>query len=369
MANKTTLSDLLDRTLWPMGQCARHDIIIRYMGVEHYMATGRMHPLYEKLAAARLATLSRNPTAAYNPERFPRTIKSFRDRQVFQSDTPIIIDSIGRLVEGSHRIACCMFFGITDVWTDTNDRKGGIEHFDWFEKHFTPAELQTVRDKLAELRERFVFSPLDAEAESLEYPPNHQYNVRTLKPHGLLVDRVACLRQHAPEMMEGGESLLDVGSNKGFLSMCLRDRYSCIVGYEPLSRWVDFAERVRRAHGMANVIFRVGALGEITEPADVVYAGHFNHHCYAQEVKTGQPPYTSMHQLADLAQRILVLDGPFTFSDATLAAVANQGKWTPEQRAAFTLDAHTAAISDDFDLVRTGPSGTGPRQIAVYARK
>jgi len=369
MITKTTLSELLDRTVWPMGRCARHDVIIRYMGVEHYMATGRLHPLYEKLAAARLATLSRNPAAVYDPERFPRTIKSFRDRQTFQPDTPIIIDSIGRLVEGAHRIACCMFFGIEDVWTETHDRKGGVEHFDWFEKHFTPAELQAVSDKLDELRQRFVFDPLAAEAEALEYPPNHQYDVRTLEPRGLLVDRLACLRQHAPEMMEGGVDLLDVGSNKGLISICLRDCYTHVFGYEPLPRWVDFANRVCHAHGIMNVYFCVGALGEITEPADVVYAGHFNHHCYAQELKTGQPTYTFMHQLADLAQRILVLDGPFVFSDATLAAVANKGEWTPEQRAAFTLDSHTAAISNDFRLVRTGPSGTGPRQIAVYTRK
>ncbi len=369
MSKKVKLADLLTQVVWPMGQCVRCDIAIRFMGVEHYMATGKIHPLYEKLTLIRTAIVSQDPNARYNPERFPETIKSFRDSRTFDPEIPIFIDPTGRLVEGAHRIACCMFFGIEDIWTEERDVVGGTSPLSWFEGYFTSAEVQSIRDKLDELRDRFVFAPLAAEVEALEYPPNHQYDVKTLAPKGLLVDRLECLRKHAPELMAGDGSLLDVGSNKGYLSIALRDQYTHCVGYEPMPHFVAFANRVCHAHGIMNVYFRVGGLGEITERADVVYAGHFNHHCYAQEVKTGVPAYGFMHQLADLTERFLIVDGPYTLEDATARAVADQGEWTVDQRAAFNLESHAASISNEFDLVRTGPSGTGQRQIAVYKRK
>jgi hypothetical protein len=113
-----------------------------------------------------------------------------------------------------------------------------------------------------------------------------------------------------------------------------------------------------------------GALSAIpaNEAASVVYAGHFNHHAYAAAVANGDEPYGFMRSLANLAERFLVVDGPFDLHDPTAGALASQGDWSEECRRQFSLDAHVQSIAQEFRLLRTGPSGTGDRLIAVFQR-
>ena len=217
------------------------------------------------------------------------------------------------------------------------------------------------------------FVELRRRLQELNYPENHHYDPETLAPRGLLKDRMECLRLHAPELFAGGWSLLDVGSNKGFLSLFLANRYKRVLGYEPIQSAVDLADDVRDAHGVSadRVRFYVAALADIPAVAssEVVYAGHFNHHCYAREIHDGCEPYTFMLQLAALTKRILIVDGPFEcIHDATARDLALKGEWSEGQRMAFCLAAHAGAIANQFRLLRTGPSGTAQRQIAVFKR-
>jgi len=369
MAEKRSLIDVLNTVLWPMGQCVRHDVIVRYLTVVHFLKEGTLDPLYERLCLKRIQTLSRNPKSTYDPDRFVRTIRSFRKYGGFRPCDPIHMDRRGRLVQGAHRLACAIAFNCPDVWIDTTDSFGDEQPWSWFTENMSGDDCERILAALEELRDRFVFTPLRKTMEDLEYPPNHDYDPKTFEPRGLLVNRLACLREHAPEMMHG-ESFLDIGCNKGFFSFYLAGAFETVTSYEPMERYVAYCEQIRKAHGFSNIRLIVGGLGDIPleQCSDVVYAGHFNHHCYDLAIRQNQEPYGFMRQLANLTDRILVVDGPYDLSDPTAGDLANKHNWTEEQKVQFSLEEHAASIEDAFELVRSGPSGTGPRRIAVFHR-
>jgi SAM-dependent methyltransferase len=210
----------------------------------------------------------------------------------------------------------------------------------------------------------------------LEYPPNHDFDPRTLEPRGLLADRMRCLRRWAAEMFKpdfepGGDpvTFLDVGSNKGFVCFALAMHYDTLRGIEPIETHVVFAREVAEAHELKNIDFQVAGLYSVTESADVVYAGHLNHHLYSEEVKRHERPFGFMRKLAELAKSILIVDGPFELDDATARARSVQDNWTQIQKDTFSIAGHAESIKDTFDLIRVGPSGTAKRLIAVFRRR
>ena len=62
-------------------------------------------------------------------------------------------------------------------------------------------------------------SDLRAMVDRLKYPGNQQYDPETLDPVGkVTTKRVEVMERAMPQLLAGGRSLLDIGSNKGFVS-------------------------------------------------------------------------------------------------------------------------------------------------------
>ena len=72
--------------------------------------------------------------------------------------------------------------------------------------------------------------------EDLEYPPNHKYDPETFEPIGVMKSRIETIQRIAPELVDGGDSLLDVGCNKGFISFHLRNKYKKITAIDVNSK-------------------------------------------------------------------------------------------------------------------------------------
>lgn len=153
-----TLKDLVNKVLFANGRCLRSDIIVRYIGVEHYVKTGEVAPLYEKLQKRRMATLARGRDVTYNPNRLTRLVDSFKEIG-FNRGTPIIIGLNEQIIEGAHRLACCMYFNIDPVpierWMDQN---GSQEHCAWLRENFDEEELVAINKKKEELYGQFRIS-------------------------------------------------------------------------------------------------------------------------------------------------------------------------------------------------------------------
>ncbi|MGJ9385331.1 UDP-N-acetylglucosamine 2-epimerase [Salipaludibacillus sp. CF4.18] len=129
----------------------RVDIVIRYLAIEEYFGKNRVgFKLYRKMQKTR-----RN----YSPKKlalrengYKRLIKSI-EKKGFQSDSPVRVDSNMQLLDGSHRMACALFFNIEEVPVKRLKRTLNVDYsIDWFkDQGFTKNEIRIIEEKLVEL--------------------------------------------------------------------------------------------------------------------------------------------------------------------------------------------------------------------------
>lgn len=217
-------------------------------------------------------------------------------------------------------------------------------------------------------------SELRARMKAQDWPANQEYDPETLRPLGMTKERVALMERNMPQLLEGGESLLDVGSNKGFIPLYLRDRFGRIDGYEPSPESHCLAESTRRLHGADNVefvnkSFRQIPVNKQSQPYTVVYAGSIHHHLFKDALLHGAPPFLPLKKLMALTDKYLILDGPFEFgTDCSLNTWADQYGWGQEIRVGYTFEAHVDAMKPQFELVHGPFENERGRQSAVFQR-
>jgi ubiquinone/menaquinone biosynthesis C-methylase UbiE len=174
-----------------------------------------------------------------------------------------------------------------------------------------------------------MFDRLRQQLKELEYPTNHHYDPEFLEPLGDLKTRVALLYKNAPQMMEGGESLLDVGFNKGFISFHLSKVFKRIVGYEPGKEFVDIARKIKDLHGFDNIEFLEGDFHSMPSnvPYDVVYVGNCLHYIFREDIRKGLFPYSFIDKMKSVCSRILVIDGPQNYWEFAMVGMAKDEGW------------------------------------------
>src|SRR3990172_4724282 len=84
------------------------------------------------------------------------------------------------------------------------------------------------------------------------YPGNQNFDPLTLEPIDITKKRVELIPS---QLLEGGTSLLDIGSNKGFMSFWLRDKFKEIYGYEISTESYEIAEEIRKLHRLDHIKF------------------------------------------------------------------------------------------------------------------
>lgn len=210
---------------------------------------------------------------------------------------------------------------------------------------------------------------------ALTYPANQRYDPETLAPEGITRERVRLLATNAPELLEGGGSLLDLGSSKGFIALHLRNRYTRIDGYELGRHAAEAAEAVRRFHHLDHVRFLNRSFRQIEISKwmgpryDVVYAGSVHHHFVKDAILHRAPMWLPLAKMAALCRRYLILDGPLEFgNDFSLTTWEREHGWPDEVRQAYTFDAHVQALAPQFELVRGPLPNERGRQCAVFER-
>lgn len=215
------------------------------------------------------------------------------------------------------------------------------------------------------------FSLLREKLEGLSYPDNHTFDPETLLPTGILINRIKLLHKNAPEMMNGGKRFLDVGSNKGFMSFYLRDKFEDIIGYEPGKEFVEFSNTLKKAHGVENIKFLIGSFHDIPDDFfDVVYLGNCLHYIFRHDIRQGLLPLSYIEKIKKLCSNILVVDGPQNYWEFAIDSMSKTENWSEEIKKEFTLDNFTKKLG--WCLIRTGYNGIGSgksgRTTAVFRR-
>ena len=213
---------------------------------------------------------------------------------------------------------------------------------------------------------------------AVDYPKNQSYDPVTMDPmNDVTAARVRFLEEHVPQLWEGGKSLLDVGSSKGFVSMLLRNRFDEVVGYEVGYHAHQAAIAAVFAQRAENVTFvnRPFRMIEVSKHAgfrryEVVYAGSVHHHFFKDCLLHGAPPHLGLHKLAALAERYLILDGPLEFgTDFSLRTWQKAYGWGPAEEAMYTLAEHDRALAPAFERITEPVEDERGRQCVVYERR
>lgn len=217
------------------------------------------------------------------------------------------------------------------------------------------------------------FEDLQKELDSniLEYPPNHKFDVKTLLPMGSTVSRIKALENFAPELINGGESLLDVGCNKGFMSFYLRNRYKYIEAIEPNINFIQFANKLTHKHRIKNINFLPYRFEDFIADKmfDVVYFGQCTHYLFRDAVRKGKHPLSFLHKVKKIAKKIIAIDGAFTIEDPSIKFDSKHDNWTEDIKNCVDIQAYCLNLWPEFQLTSFNWSGDGAtRKIAIWKK-
>jgi len=202
---------------------------------------------------------------------------------------------------------------------------------------------------------------------ALPYPDNHVFDPETLKPEGVLAERVKLLKANVPELFKGGKTLIDIGTNKGFFAFLFAGKFKRIIAADPDTASIELAREIQKYHGLDNIEFMETDFERFACPAaDVVYVGNCQHYLYRDDLRAGRDPLTHLRRLGEMARKVLILDGPMEHTDFAMIGMAKDEDWTDAQKKPYSLKNFTAVLEPVFKFVREEYNGIGKGNSARY---
>lgn len=146
----------------------RYDMIVRLLAVENYFGENDFgFDLYRRMQGARINKNWVEPAV----KRFRMLIQSY-EKNGYDEKSSIILDQDLHLVDGSHRMAMAMYYGIQNITVSVRPKKYNIFYgIEWFHVNgFSDKECEILTDKYHELKARYA-TPFVCSLWS----PVHQY--------------------------------------------------------------------------------------------------------------------------------------------------------------------------------------------------
>ena len=145
----------------------RWDIVVRYLAIEDYFGKNNYgFKLYRKMQGLRGGT----EYIEIAENKFKKLIESFEKQGYNNSE--IVCDRNLKLLDGSHRLALALYFGINKLSVHMKDESHQVEYSEkWFvEVGFTEEECDLIRQKTNELIKR-----CKVPFECIIWPPAQKY--------------------------------------------------------------------------------------------------------------------------------------------------------------------------------------------------
>ncbi len=252
----------------------RYDVVVRYMAIEdiegtkngglgfyHKMQKARNEYLISAKTRIRKEDLNQNKQGVLT-----KLVESFR-KEGYRSDIPISVNANLKLIDGSHRLACALYFKTKSVMV----YKSGTIEIDyglyWFKRYFDSNEVLTIQNIFAIilsqidikavlteilLREKQVFGRGEFYQSCEEIGiPGQRPTVERYKIYGL------------DKHLTGDLSVLDIGCNCGFFTLLIASKVKSAVGVEISQTLVDIAQVTQVYLGRENVHFLQGNFNSI----------------------------------------------------------------------------------------------------------
>jgi hypothetical protein len=133
----------------------RIDIFVRLLAIEEFYGENTFgYELYKKMQIKRLKISEEY--ADYRLHQFKKLIKSF-EINGFNKKFPIKYYSDYKLFDGSHRLACCIYFNIDEIIiSKQNYICGNSYNINWFIKNdFSIEELNIIKNVATDIFNRY----------------------------------------------------------------------------------------------------------------------------------------------------------------------------------------------------------------------
>jgi hypothetical protein len=130
----------------------RVDIKIRLLAIEEYFKKNDIgYNFYKKMQEKRVRKAKITPTMYLN--KFKNLIHSI-ETTGYDLNNPIVCNKDLFLVDGSHRIACCIYFNIPELSIKKVKSKNIVYDLNWFKNNFNIDEFNIIKN----VNNRIIFS-------------------------------------------------------------------------------------------------------------------------------------------------------------------------------------------------------------------
>lgn len=148
------VADLLKKQILD-GEFNRYDIIVRLISVEEYLKDDNYNfKLYKKMQHKRMRA---DPARCHEYiTQFKTLIKSIHDHG-FEEGCPILIGNTLHIIDGSHRMACCLHYNVQYITAKVHERDMYAPYnIKWFHDNlFTFKEIKKINKRWEELKEKY----------------------------------------------------------------------------------------------------------------------------------------------------------------------------------------------------------------------
>lgn len=278
------LYEIKDPWVFFMSQVAksefnRIDVVVRYLAIEDYFEKNEIgYALYKKMQSERDPE---SDTDLYL-EKFKSLIKSF-EKQGFDLKHPITVNKKNELVDGSHRLACALYFDVKKIKIKRSEVLESNYGMGWFEKHFTDQEVTVIKDKFRKLvtdidlesklinnlhtkEQQFgrgdLYQSCDELSISGQRPTTERYNIYGLN-----------------KILKPEYNVLDIGCNCGFFALEAARNVNSVTGLEINRVLVDIGKATQTHLDRWNCSFKQGDFNQFTstDKFDVIFSFAVHH--------------------------------------------------------------------------------------------
>ena len=195
--------------------------------------------------------------------------------------------------------------------------------------------------------------------DNVTYPQNLYYNVDTLEPKGLLVNRCNVFKKYCPQLFEKQKSFLDIGCATGYFLFHHAKNNTRVVGIEPdkklfnICSLIDIYKDENTNLELLNIRFKNYVL---KEKFDLIFLGNCFHYLYEDE------GWNILKKLSKIRNGQIIIEAPLEGSHLVEIHGWNENEKSKD----YTRDRFIEEASKFFKIQGIYDSGTiGMRNVVV----
>lgn len=252
----------------------RYDIIVRLLAIENLRGLNDFGVnLYDKMQVSREKHLRDHGIKIKSEDLFKtkkdtlkNLVKSF-EANGFDVKKPLIVNSDYKLIDGSHRLACALFFNSKFIALKKTHKNRVPYGLNWFENYFSEDEVKALRKKENEVFEQLDVRNILYEILNLEqqnfgrgnfYQSNEELNISGQRPTTKRFETY-----QLESLLMPHHDVLDIGSNCGFISLKAAKTVNSVTGIEISEPLVLISRVAKRKLKVGNAEFISGDFSTI----------------------------------------------------------------------------------------------------------